>query len=82
MITVVCRMLGGLQEVAALATGEVTVGMGREVGAAPVRDAIVAESLALESVRAVTVAVSLALASISCAMVVLSVVEVAAMASR
>ena len=58
------------------------VGVGREVGAAPVRDAMVAESLALDSVRATTVFVRYALASMSCAMVVRSVVEVAAMASR
>ena len=58
------------------------VGLEREVGVALVRDAIVAKSLVLDSVRAATVAVSLALVSISCAMVVWSVVVVAAMASR
>ena len=58
------------------------VGVGRKAGVAPVRDAMVAESLVLDSMRAATVAVSFALASMSCAMVVRSVVEVAAMASR
>ena len=58
------------------------VGLEQEVGVALVRDAIVAKSLVLDSVRAATVAMCLALVSISCAMVVRSVVEVAAMASR
>ena len=58
------------------------VGVGHKFGVALVRDAMEAESLALDSVRAATVAVSFALASTSCAMVDRSVVEVAAKASR